>query len=534
MRRKLTWALCSLALVPAVFLPLRASLRTDGAMLFEDVRARVLGGAVDSLSDDQLWERAARGLVDRLDDPYADLYSPEQMASFNRNTLRNDYGGVGMGIQDQLGTVVVTTVYPGTAAAGGGVQAGDRIMKVDGVPTTGLRLDEVSARLVGTPGSEVRVEFARPGVRAPITMRFVRSKVHIPAVPYAIVLEGDVGYIPLQRFNDAAASEVAVAIAQLNAQHVRGVILDLRGNPGGSLNEAVAISDLFLRPGQEIVTVRYRDRDPEVHRSGGSVAARAVKSSTRAGNEPLVVLVDGDAASAAEIVAGALQDHDRALVVGTTSFGKGLVQSIYPLRQGWALKLTTAKWFTPSGRSIQRERVMKNGRFVAAAPDSLETDSARLARPAYRSDAGRIVYGGGGIAPDVVVPADTISTVEQNLLKSIAPKSQQTWRTLYDLALEVKGTVQPGFAVPQAWRDSLFVRLDRAGAPLPRPQFDSAGALVDRLIAQQVTTFAFGDSAAFRRLVPLDTQLVRALELLQRARSQESLFATALAGKAGN
>jgi len=344
------------------------------------------------------------------------------------------------------------------------------------------------------------------------------------------VLDGNIGYIPLQRFNDAAAAEVGGAIARLRAKNVGGLILDLRGNPGGSVNEAIGISDLFLKPGQEIVTVRYRDREPEIHRSGAATKA-APAAARPAGSAPLVVLVDGDAASAAEIVAGALQDHDRALVVGTTSFGKGLVQSIYPLRQGWALKLTTAKWYTPSGRSIQRERVMRNGRLVAAAPDSLETDSARLARPAYRSDAGRIVYGGGGIAPDVVVPADTITTVEQNLLKAIAPKSQQTWRTLYDLALEVKGTVRPGFAVPAAWRDSLFVRLERAGAPLPRAQYDSAGALVDRLIGQQVATFAFGDSAAFRRLVPLDTQLVHALELLQNARSQESLFATALAEK---
>ncbi len=526
MRRKILLGLLPFAAIGLILVPLRAASLVDGRLLFEDVRTRVEGGAVDSLSSDEVWVRAARGLVGQLDDPYAELFSPEQIASFTRNTLRNDYAGVGMNIQDQLGTIVVTATFPGSPARQGGVRPGDRIVKVDGQPTAGLRLDEVSARLIGPPRTSVAVTFRRPGVDEPIEMKFMRAQIHVPAVPYALMLDDRIGYVPLQRFNDSSAAEVGTAVAQLRAEGAQAFVLDLRGNPGGSLNQAVSVSERFLTPGQQIVSVRYRDRPVEIHTAG---LEAAVSGAVRSG-EPVVVLVDGGAASAAEIVAGALQDHDRALVVGTTSFGKGLVQSLYPLRQGWALKLTTARWYTPSGRSIQRDRQLRNGRMVEVTPDSLETDSVRASRPAFKSDAGRIVYGGGGITPDLVIPADTVSSVEQRFLEALAPSSQKAYRTLYDLAIEMRPTLKADFQVTPAWRDSFYVRLAREGVAVERARFDSASSLVTRLIERQAATVAFGDSASFRRSAVSDAQLARAIELLKDARNQTELFALALEG----
>jgi carboxyl-terminal processing protease len=523
MRLKLLWAIPAVLALPAVLYPLRAGGLVDGKQLFEDVRARVEAGAVDSLSSDEVWVRAARGLVEEIDDPYAELFSPEQIASFSRNTLRNDYAGVGMNIQDQLGTVVVTATFPGSPASAGGVQTGDRIIEVDGRTTSGLRLDEVSGRLIGEPGTQVEVKFGRHGVREPITMRFTRARIHVPAVPYAVMLSDQVGYVPLQRFNDSSAAEVGNAVAELRRQGARAFVLDLRGNPGGSLNQAIAVSERFLAPGQQVVTVRYRDRPMEVHLV--PQARTATDAAAARSGEPVVVLVDGAAASAAEIVAGALQDHDRALVVGTTSFGKGLVQSVYPLRQGWALKLTTARWFTPSGRSIQREREMRNGRLMAVVPDSLETDSVRKSRPAFKSDAGRMVYGGGGITPDVVVPADTVTSAELRFLETIAPSSQKAYRTLYDLAVSLRPGLRADFQVTPAMRDSFFVRMQRAGVEVERARFDSASGFVTRMLEQQLASVAFGDSASFRRGSAHDAQLGRARELLRTVRDQDELIA---------
>jgi carboxyl-terminal processing protease len=240
----------------------------------------------------------------------------------------------------------------------------------------------------------------------------------------------------------------------------------------------------------------------------------------------VVVLTDGFSASASEIVAGALQDHDRALIVGTTSFGKGLVQSVFSLDGGWGLKLTTGRWFTPSGRSIQRERERRpDGRLVEALPDSLETDSVRRARPTFRSDRGRVVYGGGGITPDVIVPADTISAAEQRFVQSIAPKSQQSYIALYNLALELRGSVGAGFAVEPEWRDRFFARLGEAGVAVDRAQFDAARPLVDRMLEAQVASIAFGDSTVLRRSLPYDSQLRRAVALLKEGGTQQELFA---------
>jgi carboxyl-terminal processing protease len=490
---------------------------TDAARLFAQVFARVAADAVDSVAPDAMYEKAARGLVRSLNDPYADLYSPQELSSFSRNSLGNAYGGVGMLIEDQQGTFTVAKVYPHTPAEAGGVQLGDRIVSVNGTSTAGLKLEGVSSRLTGTPGSTVRVTFARGGVSDPIESQFTRAVVHIPAVPFAVMLDDRIGYIPVQKFNESSGGEVETALRQLAGQGARSFVLDLRGNGGGDFDESLRMANLFLKRGQDIVTVRSRTTSPMV--------SRAVEQPL-VPDAPLVVLTDGYTASASEIVAGALQDHDRGVIVGTTSFGKGLVQTLFTLEGGWALKMTTGKWYTPSGRSIQRERkLLDDGRLVEVVPDSLETDSVRKARPAFKSDVGRVVYGGGGITPDVIVPSDTINDAQQTFLKALAPKSQESYLVLYRTALEQKGKVAPNFTVSQAWRDSVYARLTSAGVQISRPAFDAAHELIDRDLERRVASMAFGDSAAFRRTVSYDTQLRRAIDLLRGAGTQRELLA---------
>jgi carboxyl-terminal processing protease len=491
----------------------------NSARLFAQVFSRVASEAVDSLSTDAMYEKAARGLVDNLGDPYADLYSPQELASFNRNTLGNAYGGVGMLIEDQQGIFTVSKIFPHTPAEGGGVQLGDRILQVDGWSTRGAKLEEVSARLTGRPGTNVAVRFQRYGVEGPIESRFTRATVHVPAVPYAVMVDGNIGYVPVQRFNDTAGEEVERAVTALRKDGARAFILDLRGNGGGSFEQSLFMANLFLPKGAEIVSVRTRQEPPQVSRALNEPLLQGV---------PLVVLTDGYTASASEIVAGALQDHDRALVVGTTSFGKGLVQTLFGLEGGWALKMTTGKWYTPAGRSIQRERRPDdNGRLVEVVPDSMETDSVRRSRPTFKSDGGRVVYGGGGITPDMIVPADTITTAESDFLRAAAPKSQQTNIAIGDLALSLKQSARADFRASQATRDSLYARLQRSQVPVTRAQFDAARPLLDRMVESRVSAMAFGDSAAFRRSLAWDSQLRRAIGVLSGATNQRDLLAKA-------
>jgi carboxyl-terminal processing protease len=485
---------------------------------------------VDTLPSADLYEKAARGLVREINDPYAALYSPKQLAEFTAST-GGRYAGLGMLVEDQQGVTVVSRVYPHTPAEAGGVHDGDHIIAVERQAVHGWKLPQVTDALKGNPGTQVSVTFARPGVTAPIVLKLTRAIIHIPAVPYTILLDGKIGYLPLLQFNETSGEEFEHAVQALTRQGARGIVIDLRGNGGGIVDQAIDISNLFLKDGAEIATVRARS---------GEVQRYAARGTPVAPTLPLVVLTDGYTASASEIVAGALQDHDRALVVGTTSFGKGLVQSLFTLDGGWALKLTTAKWFTPSGRSIQKERKVVDGKLVEependcdpanpvrGACTSLETDTVKKNRPKYKSDAGRIIYGGGAITPDVVVQPDTLDAPEQQFLKAITPKSQEFYITLYNYSMELKSQVRPDFAVTPAWRDELYRRLSVAGVTIDPKLYSDAAPEVNRVLGDRVARFAFGDSTAKRRELADDNQLVRALELLRKGTTQQDLFTLA-------
>jgi len=542
--RKLTLiaAVAAPALVGGFVIQDRAA--RDGARLFDQVLSLVADRFVDTVDNATLYEKAARGLVEELDDPYSELLTPKQLQRFSTNSTGR-YGGIGMRIEDQDGVITVVQVFPNTPAEAAGIQEGDRIVQVDTASTRGWTTEQVSNALIGTPGTQVSVRFIRPGVSEVIQHRLTRATIHIPAVPYALVLDNKIGYIPLQSFNESAGEELETSVDQLLKAGASGIILDLRGNPGGILDQGLAVADIFLDGGDEIASVRGR----------GMMSQQFVaKGKPKMPNMPLVVLVDGYTASASEIVAGALQDHDRALVVGTTSFGKGLVQTVFPLEGGYALKLTTAKWFTPSGRSIQKDRkddaaelLASGGRpgdTTAAArmtparrqdesvPDSLETDAVKKNRPMYRSDAGRIVYGGGGITPDVIIPDDTVTSREQEFLKQIGPKSPQVRIALWNYAQELKARVsEPSFQVRPEWREELYRRLVAAKVDVDKQLFDAARPTVDKWISHFVTRFAFGDSAAARREVPDDPQLQRAMELMKKGSTQKDLFAVARASR---
>ncbi|MBK6487533.1 MAG: S41 family peptidase [Gemmatimonadetes bacterium] len=517
-----------LALVGAVLLPLvagafvvqeRAAL--DGGRLFGQVLDLVESRYVDSVDAAMLYEKAARGLVGQLQDPYSELFSPKQLTQFNTTTAGR-YGGLGMQIEEQPGKgVVVSKVFPHTPAEAAGAREGDMIVAIDSIPTRGWSSARVADSLRGVPGSKVRVSFGRPSVPEPIRSTFTRAIIRIPAVPYAITFD-KVGYIPLQGFNETSTQEVAAAVKQLMTQQgATGLILDLRGNGGGFLDQSLAISNLFLPQGTELASVRGRNQDNQAY---------TAREKPIAPDLPLVILTDQYSASASEIVAGALQDHDRALILGTTSFGKGLVQTLFNLDGGYALKITTGKWFTPNGRTIQKERkLLPDGQFVEVHPDSLESDSARKARPIYKSDAGRVVYGGGAITPDVIVRPDTFSAAEQAFLKATAPKSQDIYVTTYDYAMELKDKVSgnPTFVVSPEWRDELYNRLAKKGVTIDRKVYDGASTQIDRMLEQRVARLAFGDSTARRRALSDDVQLQRAIEILKKGQNQKDLFALA-------
>jgi carboxyl-terminal processing protease len=502
------------------------------ARLFDQVLSLVSERFVDTVQSSALYEKAARGLVEELNDPYSELFTPEQSERFATSSTGR-YGGIGMQIEQQQGNIVVVRVFPNTPAERAGVVEGDRIIGVEDSSTREWSTAQVSEALTGPPGTKVSARFARPGVPQAIEHRFTRAIIHVPAVPYAIMLDGGIGYVPLQTFSENASDELTLAVERLRKEGARSLILDLRDNPGGILDQALSVSDLFLQEGQEIASVRARQ---------GKEQRFIAQARNRITDLPMIVLVNGYSASASEIVSGALQDHDRALVVGTTSYGKGLVQSVFPLEGGFSLKLTTAKWFTPSGRSIQKDRApsepgVQTARGGAARPpgvedeeelpDSLESEDVKKDRPVFRSDAGRPIYGGGGITPDVIISEDTIPTVQQELARSLAPKAAIVRANLYDLAIQLKDEMPRELVAKPEWRQTLYQRLVEDSVDIDREEWQAATPLVDRWISHQAVRHAHGDSTLRRLSVPEDPQLQRAIALLRRGGSQRDLFALA-------
>ncbi len=485
----------------------------SGPRLFQEVLTLVAGRFVDSLDASAIYEKAARGLIEELNDPYAALYSPEEVESF---TVAHEgrYGGVGMMVENQEGFAVVARVFPNTPSERAGLQVGDRIVTVGGESTEGLPLEAVTGRLKGEPGTEVEVGVVRRGVPQPIEIVMTRAEIHIPAVPYTLVLDNGAGYLPLLQFSETSAEEVEAAVRELLARGATSLVLDLRGNGGGILDDAIEIAGLFLPEGTLVARQWERAGGEMLYHSSGQPLAPEL---------PLVVLVDDWSASASEIVAGALQDHDRAVVIGETTFGKGLIQSAYRLDGGYILKLTTGKWFTPSGRTIHKERELVNGRLVEVKDTAAEPDLAT--RPVFRSEGGRTLYGGGGIVPDLFVKPDTLSAAEQAFVKAMVPHSQELHLTLFDYAFELKSQVKRDFRVSEAWRDELYRRLVERGVEVDREVYDAAARYVSRMIEDRVARLAFGDGESKRRALADDAPLMRAVELLGDGVTQAELLA---------
>ena len=348
-------------------------------------------------------------------DPHSNYYDREEFEEL-KTDQRSEYFGIGASIQnyiraDQADTFVTAT-FDGSPASKAGLRFGDRIVEVDGVKMTGKSSLEVRDKIRGPRGSTVKLTLERSADKRMEKVDIVRDAVPQPSIPDAYILKPGVGYIDMTRgFNYTTTDELFDALDSLRSQGMNSLVLDLRNNPGGFLDQAIHVAEVFLRSGQLILTQKGRDgyRD-------NTYESRNNEPNTT----PLVILINENTASASEIVAGAMQDHDRALIVGQTSFGKGLVQSIIPLEYGAGLTLTSAKYFTPSGRLIQRD--YSNGGFYdyythgSGIGGQAKQEPAKPAGPEKKTDTGRAVYGGGGISPDEVVNQRTVNLTQRRLL----------------------------------------------------------------------------------------------------------------------
>ncbi len=490
------------------------------ARLFDDVLSRVADFYVDSLDERQLYQMAIDGLLDQLRDPYSTFLKPDDFHALTEQTS-GEYGGLGIQIDVRNGWITVIAPLPDTPAERAGIQSGDEIIALDGRSTENWKNDQAVKELRGTPGTRAEIRIRRVGVDEPITFKLTRARIHIRSVQAALLLDDHVGYIALNPVSQSSAEEVAAAIDSLTAKGMKSLVFDLRNNPGGLLSQGIAVSDLFLDPGQEVVATRGRAPD----------ATRTYRDSRpqRWPTLPIVTLVNGGSASAAEIIAGALQDHDRSLVVGTPTFGKGLVQSLYQLTPQSALKLTTARWYTPSGRTIQRDSKSEDDQIAAVTAAAQGRDSIVDTAPVFHTDAGRAVRGGGGIRPDIFSPPDTFTTAERGFMRSLGSNVPAFRDVLTAFALELKSrrTVTESFVVTQAMIDDLIGRLGRRSVTIPDSVAAGARSLIADELGYETVRYSFGRAAEVRRRMHGDPQVQQAVGLARRARTPQELISLA-------
>lgn len=478
------------------------------ARLFEAVLAHVRDYHVDSLPEGELYRRATDGLLGRLQDPYAALLAGKEYQRQQERTT-GDYGGIGLQVDARNGWITVIAPIAGTPAERAGIRPGDQLVEVDGRAAAGWPMDRAVQAMRGALGTPIDLAMRREGVNAPLHFRLVRERIHQRAVPEGILLPEGVGYLALTMIREHCADELAQEVERLVGQGMRSLVLDLRSDPGGLRDEAVRVADLFLDPGQDILV--SRGRGPGDNRRWVDGAPQ------RWPGLPVVVLVNRGTASAAEIVAGALQDHDRGLVVGDTTYGKGIVQTLFPLAADVALRITTARWYTPSGRSIQGVSLDS---VMGARHRSVDST-------AHRSDAGRLLAGGGGIIPDLRLEPDTLSSREQRFVQALDGRLAVFRDVLTAFALELRraGTIRSaGFVVHDAMRREVRARLQLRGVSMPDSVYAGGATILDQQLGYEIARYAFGPSAERRRRVDEDRQVSRAVALAQRASTPAALL----------
>jgi carboxyl-terminal processing protease len=492
------------------------------ARLFDDVLAHVADYYVDSIDERKLYQMAIDGFLDELHDPYSVYLKPDDYHSLSEQTS-GDYAGLGFQFEVRNGYVTVVAPLPDSPAERAGLQTGDQITQLNGTSTQGWKDDSVRSQMRGPAGTVAVLTVRRAGVDAPMTFNITRAKIHVRSVQIAMMLNDKVGYVSLSPVSETSALEVEQAVDSLRRAGMKSLIFDLRSNPGGLLDQGIAVSDLFLDPGAAIVATRGR--------MPGSNQMYRDSSVQRWPSLPVVTLVNGGTASAAEIISGALQDHDRSIVIGTPTFGKGLVQSLWRLTPETALKLTTARWYTPSGRTIQRkskDQADQEAQVIAAelGRDTTKVDSSLI----FHTDRGRTVLGGGGIHPDIFVAPDTFTTAERAFSKALGNKIPVFQDVLGTYALELKGqhTLSgPNFQVTDAMVDEVLRRMRAKGVVVSDAVVAGAHSLLVQEIGYQAARYSFGKNAEFSRRMADDRQVQQALTLAQKARTPAELLSLA-------
>ncbi len=451
--------------------------------------------------DKAIYNGAIPGML-RVLDPHSNFFDPKSYAAL-REEQRGKYYGVGMQVGPRNNKVIVIAPFTGAPAYRAGIRPGDVIIAVDGKPTDNMSTSDVAELLKGPKNTTVKITVLREGTDKPLDFSVVRDEIPRYSVDVHFMIRPGIGYMHVSGFQETTEHEVAEALDEMGP-NLQGLILDLRQNPGGLLSEGVGVADKFLKKGQVIVSHHGRASAEKVYKAAHGNGGK---------DYPLVVLVNRGTASAAEIVAGAIQDHDRGLIVGESTFGKGLVQTVYPLSENTGLALTTAKYYTPSGRLIQRDY---NGvslyDYYYNNRDASGDDETSIAnREVKMTDSGRTVYGGGGINPDIKIPPIKTNAFQDELLQKY---------TFFNFAKHyvINHKVTKQFEVDDQVMQEFRKFLDDQKTPYNEAELSQNNDWLRSNIKAELFINEFGQQEGMKVHTENDPAVAKALELLPKAK----------------
>jgi carboxyl-terminal processing protease len=454
-------------------------------------------------TDKVIYDGAIPGML-RVLDPHSNFFDPKQYALF-KEEQQGKYYGVGMTVQQRENQTVVLAPFVGSPAYKAGIRPGDIILKVDGKPCDGLTTTEVADMLKGAKGTVVHISLGREGWEKPIEVIVTRDEIPRPGVEYFTMVKPGIGYVRVSTFNETTDSDLAEALRQLDVSKLDGLIIDLRNNGGGLLNQAVGMADMFLDKNE--IVVSHRGRASQNHPYYAIRGNQGIEV-------PVIVLINGQSASASEIVSGAIQDHDRGLIVGETSFGKGLVQTQFPLSEDTALLLTTARYYTPSGRLIQRDYKNVSLYDYHYNPQPPTKPEVKL------TDSGRQVFGGGGITPDDIVAAPKPDDFQQMLYRrGVFYTQQQGVGDFTRFYLGEKPEITKDFVVNDAVLAQFRKYLDQQKIKYSDADIQANITWLKWQIKREVFTAYFGLNDGYKVELQDDVQLEKAIDLIPQAKA---------------
>ncbi|HOE90569.1 MAG TPA: S41 family peptidase [Candidatus Cloacimonadota bacterium] len=477
--------------------------------LFRDTMYMVKQNYVEELKIQDLFEYAVNGMLNDVD-PHTNFMKPEDFEDFQTST-KGEFGGLGITIDKQGDYITVVSPIEGTPAYKMGIIAGDKIVKVDGANVVGISTDDVIKKMRGDKGTKVVITISRPGVNNPLDFEIIRDIIKIKSIPYAFKLDNGIGYVRIRQFNANTTQELRQSIDNLEKEGIRGLLIDLRFNPGGLLNEAVDTVNEFIGPNKLVVSTKGR---LDYYNQNYNTRFNRMRT-----GYPVIVLVNEASASASEIFAGSLQDWDKGLVVGKTTFGKGSVQQLFPLSEGYGIKITISKYYIKSGRCIHKDindKILKGKEVTADEKKMIEKD---INEHIYKTVNGRTVYGGGGITPDIEIEQDKLTELEMEIRRL-----NLFFEYSIDYYTKNKQSITEDFVASDALIQDFLSFGKNKGLKYESSTLDSSYAFIRNSLTSSIIDKKFGEIAGYKAGLAIDRQLMDAISIFDKYPTLDKMF----------